>query len=83
MEFIQKIYKTNFFIINKNAKNHHFVNIIWSENWNKKWSSLKLIWIKKLFFTVKLAKTSYISVLDIPEIDENVIEVIAVISQCY
>ena len=54
------------------------MNIFCGENWNKKWSSLKLFWIKNLFLIVKLIKNSeYISVLDI--IDNDVIELIVVI----
>ena len=65
--------KKMFFTIWKNTKNQHFANIPWDENWNKKWSSLNLLWMKSLFFIIKLAKNiNYIFVLDITDIDDNV-----------
>ena len=52
------------------CKNHKFVNILWSENWSKKW---------KLFFIIKLTKKiKCISVIGITDIDDNVIEKIVV-----
>ena len=62
------------------CKNHHFLSILWDENLNKKWSSLNLFWIKKLFFFIKPAKDiKCISVLDLTDIDDDVVEVIIVI----
>ena len=50
-------------------KYQHSLSILWSENWNKKWSSLKLFRVQQLLVIIRLAENiKYISVLDIIDI---------------
>ena len=78
MKLIKKTLKKLFFIMCGNDQNSPLVNIL-SKSKLKKQSRLKKIWVKMFWVFNNFAKNiKYISVLEIIDIDDDVIEVIVV-----
>ena len=81
-EVDSKIMKNNFKIIlqkivSKNALIYHFLNILQSENWNEKWKEFKNILNKEVNLNHETRQKHEIN----KNIDDNVLEIIAVISR--
>ena len=81
-EVDSKIMKNNFKkilpkIISKNAWIYHFLNFLQSENWNEKWKEFKNILNKEVNLNHETRQKHEIN----KNIDDNVLEIMAVISR--